>query len=1347
MTKIKNTKKGMAKKTLSMSLVVAMLATSNVPVWAAEFSDGTDAAVTSEAEAPAVDTADEFSDNAAEAPVVADDTTDVPAAQVEADYKVDTNMALKANTWAEKISFEKTNSTDTAEKFEITKNGIPVNTFYYEVYYNGDMETRSASAVDFNGLKTALESLNAPGVSVYKDGKAVSIKLYSDADCKDLISTFSTTLQAVDISKATLTTSTITTDYNGQYQSPTGITLTVGSATASQANGDLRIVFENNKYAKNVGEYKFAVEGIAEKGYTGSTGYTGTFEVEPATPNKDSLSVELSGTAVYNGSKTVPTIKVTDKVTGETLPSSMYNVTWKAGHTPEAGTKEYTADDVTIRLNSDNQETGDAKVDNNFDNVVVPDVCISGSFKISALDLSTLGNKYTIKVEPQSTTGIALDKTIDWSNAQDKAIVKFIDKATNKEVDPADVLPLSELTTKITAKAGERTGKLTITPTNPTNANIINKYEADVVVAASTIDDTKVSVVKGTKINGVDVATSTPVTLNSLKSTIQGVLDASTYTGSALEPLKDVFENLVWATPLANGEYQKLKLGTDYTISYTENTQSYAVSQKKATVTLTFIGDYAGSISYEFEIQQATAYVTGKDVPYVAGKNLYDAAVKVVTHDAKGNDVDIPTDKYTVTTTKKALKKGDTAVATVIFTDRNYKINGEPAAQLNADKCAYKQNLVSTVVGKSFKESSITATVEGSYTYTGATIDPKVVVKDGDVTLVEGTDYKIISKVGVEAGDAYVTIQGIGNYADEKTVKYTIAKADLANATVESGKNAKADKANYDKDYNGLAQAPDIATDSNGKIIGVKIGTTSLKEYDPITKTGDFIITYDENAVGAGTYNFTITAAVGSKNVQGTFKGTYKINPAMLSAKFAKKSDKTEAITAEDKGGSPLTVTTTGAYYTGKAITLADFKTKYIVMSGTDVLTEGKDYRLVYENNIDAGIATVKAYGLGNYAAVDSKGKEREIATLRFDIVGKTIATNQIKKISDVEYAGGLPVEPEVVVTDETGKTRLVQGKDYTVTTTETKVGEYAYTVVKIKGKGEYVTAGANQKNTEISSTDTSSKWKITKKDLANTTISVDKDNNVTVMNGTVVVPSSEYDAKISDDGKKVTVTAKADSKNYTGSKEITVESAKVGQPMISNVVVKGNTATPVLSGDVDGAVGYDYVIATEEDYANGRVDISKNILKTNTNFYYVQKGTYYAYCHAWKRDANGKKVFGEWSNLYKFTVTATTPSTPTVTSVKAKGNTVTVTYTKSADATGYDVVLGSSVKSVNGEKRPVDFGELVKKNVKGNTVTVTFKNVPAGTYYAGLHSFNRTSEDGKKVFSKWSNAKKVTVK
>ena len=83
MTKIKNTKKGMAKKTLSMSLVVAMLATSNVPVWAAEFSDGSDVAVTSEAEAPAVDDTEIFSDEAAESAPVVDNTEAFAATATE----------------------------------------------------------------------------------------------------------------------------------------------------------------------------------------------------------------------------------------------------------------------------------------------------------------------------------------------------------------------------------------------------------------------------------------------------------------------------------------------------------------------------------------------------------------------------------------------------------------------------------------------------------------------------------------------------------------------------------------------------------------------------------------------------------------------------------------------------------------------------------------------------------------------------------------------------------------------------------------------------------------------------------------------------------------------------------------------------------------------------------------------------------------------------------------------------------------------------------------------------------------------------------------------------------------
>ena len=79
--------------------------------------------------------------------------------------------------------------------------------------------------------------------------------------------------------------------------------------------------------------------------------------------------------------------------------------------------------------------------------------------------------------------------------------------------------------------------------------------------------------------------------------------------------------------------------------------------------------------------------------------------------------------------------------------------------------------------------------------------------------------------------------------------------------------------------------------------------------------------------------------------------------------------------------------------------------------------------------------------------------------------------------------------------------------------------------------------------------------------------------------------------------------------------------------------------------------------------------------------------------------------------------------------------------------ATGYDVVLGTGSKKENGETRPYQYGNHKKLNLKEGTVTATFKNVPKGTWVVGMHAFNRTSEDGKKVFSPWSNLKKATVR
>ena len=74
--------------------------------------------------------------------------------------------------------------------------------------------------------------------------------------------------------------------------------------------------------------------------------------------------------------------------------------------------------------------------------------------------------------------------------------------------------------------------------------------------------------------------------------------------------------------------------------------------------------------------------------------------------------------------------------------------------------------------------------------------------------------------------------------------------------------------------------------------------------------------------------------------------------------------------------------------------------------------------------------------------------------------------------------------------------------------------------------------------------------------------------------------------------------------------------------------------------------------------------------------------------------------------------------------------------------------MMSNSILCVLNKQQFKYFGEnYYVKKIKGNTVTVTFKNVKSGTYYIGLHAWNRTSEDNSKTFSEWSNVRKVKMK
>lgn len=262
--------------------------------------------------------------------------------------------------------------------------------------------------------------------------------------------------------------------------------------------------------------------------------------------------------------------------------------------------------------------------------------------------------------------------------------------------------------------------------------------------------------------------------------------------------------------------------------------------------------------------------------------------------------------------------------------------------------------------------------------------------------------------------------------------------------------------------------------------------------------------------------------------------------------------------------------------------------------------------------------------------------------------------------------------------------------------------------------------------------------------------IVISSDGTVTLPDGTKLTPDA--------DGKKPTVNKDetvTDTKGNTYSTDgsITDSDGNYTRPakaVIKNVSVSQNSVKMVLNEECKGALKYDYVIGTSEDMlkTGQYTKVLKNQEELKSAFAYMDKGTWYVACHAWLKGEDGKKVFGQWSEIHQVDVSTITPQTPVISKVTVKGSTVTVKYTKSKNSQGYDVVLSDTLTRTNGQKRPAVSGEnYYVKKIKGNTVTVTFKNVKSGTYYIGLHAWNRTSEDNSKTFSEWSNVRKVKMK
>ena len=217
-------------------------------------------------------------------------------------------------------------------------------------------------------------------------------------------------------------------------------------------------------------------------------------------------------------------------------------------------------------------------------------------------------------------------------------------------------------------------------------------------------------------------------------------------------------------------------------------------------------------------------------------------------------------------------------------------------------------------------------TVNGEYFYTNSPITPEVSVTWNGTQLTKDTDYTVNYTNNTNAGTATVTVSGKGNYTGTKTGSFTIAPAQLNNATV---------NVNGTYTYTGQAQTPaagDVVVTLGGKTV----------------PSDQYSISASDN-MNAGQATATVTAKAGG-NYTGSASGKFTI--ALASLNDAK----------VEVSGGPFTYDGTSKNPT-VTVTL-DSKT----------LSASTDYTLSYSNSnggdgnlTNAGTITVTATGKGNY--------------------------------------------------------------------------------------------------------------------------------------------------------------------------------------------------------------------------------------------------------------------------------------------------------------------------------------------------------------------------------------------
>ena len=457
--------------------------------------------------------------------------------------------------------------------------------------------------------------------------------------------------------------------------------------------------------------------------------------------------------------------------------------------------------------------------------------------------------------------------------------------------------------------------------------------------------------------------------------------------------------------------------------------------------------------------------------------------------------------------------------------------------------------------------------------YTGEEQQPEVVVRDVRETLVRDVDYTVAYSNNVNAGQAQFTVTGIGTYQGELTAYFLINTRDLSSEMISPVTGIT---------YTGSPQYPSLVITFNGMTLveGLDDGSNQT--------TCDYYTTYTNNTeTGEATVKVE-----GVNNFSGTFDYTFNIDAKEFTA---------------DMIGDIADLT-----YTGNALEPAP-----VVTYNGMTLNAGTDYTVTYEDNTNAGLATL------TIASTATNNNFTGTAQKTFNILkANATVTNPTVKTGLVYTGEAQPLLNAGLV--EGGQMQYsLDGVDYT-STVSTGLNAGEYTVY-------YKTVGDANHNDVAPQTLTVSiaKATLTTMTLAQNNFTYNKEEQTaqvaTVSAGTINVGAVDYDvtgnAQTNVGTYTATVTAKAESTNFTGS--VTAQYSIVPadaqiftmeldpQSFVFNGLAQ-QPAVTVKDGDAILTAGTDYDLAFENNVNAGTAKVTAtgkgNYVNTQEATFTIQK-------------------------------------------------------------------------------------------------------------------------------------------